>query len=134
METDEPAAGDLGTAPVREPDPAQNRDARTWLMAAKEAFPKREALDGSCREGVSPTGAVAAANLNNDPARPLQYLSLQGIVPPLAADQYTRAERDVLLYDGIATWIVDTGGNVLIERCKGSMSASIEPENVDGET
>ena len=61
-------------------------------------------------------GAVAAWNLNNDPARPLHYLKLKGILPPPLEDRFIRSERDTLLYDGIATHIVDSGGNVLIER------------------
>ena len=68
-------------------------------------------------EWAAALGAVAAWNLNNDPARPLQFLKLKGILPPLVEDRFTRAERDALLYDGIATWIVDSGGSVLIERC-----------------
>lgn len=62
-------------------------------------------------------GAQAAWNLNNDPARPLHTLKLKGILAPIEASRFTRAERDILLYDGIATWICDTSGNVLIERC-----------------
>jgi phage tail sheath gpL-like len=62
-------------------------------------------------------GAVAAKYLNSDPARPLQFLKLKGVLPPPVANRFTRAERDVLLYDGIATSITDTGGNVCIERC-----------------
>ena len=61
-------------------------------------------------------GAQAAWNLNIDPARPLHTLKLKGILPPPITDRYIRSERDTLLYDGIATWIVDSGGNVLIER------------------
>ncbi len=61
--------------------------------------------------------AQAAFNLNNDPARPLSFLKLKGILPPPPEKRFTRAERDALLYDGIATFIVDKGGNVLIERC-----------------
>ena len=68
-------------------------------------------------EWAAALGAVAAWNLNNDPARPLQFLKLKGILPSPPGDRFTRAERDVLLYDGIATTIVDSGGNVLIERC-----------------
>ncbi len=60
-------------------------------------------------------GAVAAWNLNIDPARPLHTLHLKGILPPPVENRFTRAERDTLLYDGIATWIV-SGGKVLIER------------------
>lgn len=61
-------------------------------------------------------GAVAAFNLNNDPARPLHTLHLKGILPPPEDNRFTRAERDILLFDGIATFIVDNGGRVLIER------------------
>lgn len=68
-------------------------------------------------EWAAALGAVAAFNLNNDPARPLHTLKLKGILPPPVDNRFTRSERDILLYDGIATWIVDSGGNVLIERC-----------------
>lgn len=62
-------------------------------------------------------GAVAAKYLNNDPARPLHYLRLKGVLPPKVDDRFTRTERDILLYDGIATLVTDsTGGKVLIER------------------
>ena len=68
-------------------------------------------------EWAAALGAVAAANLNQDPARPLHYLKLKGILAPPTADRFTRAERDILLYDGIATCIYDSSDNVLIERC-----------------
>jgi phage tail sheath gpL-like len=61
--------------------------------------------------------AVAAYNLNIDPARPLHFLQLPNLLPPPVENRFTRAERDILLYDGIATTIVDSGGNVQIERC-----------------
>jgi len=67
-------------------------------------------------EWAAALGAIAAKYLNADPARPLQYLMLQGILPPPQENRFTRAERDILLYDGMATWIVDSGGNVMIER------------------
>lgn len=66
-------------------------------------------------EWAAALGAVASWNLNNDPGRPLHYLQLKGILPPPEENRFTRAEREILLYDGIATWIV-SGGNVLIER------------------
>lgn len=68
-------------------------------------------------EWAAAVGAVAAWNLNIDPARPLHFLKLKGLLPPPIDKRFTRAERDILLYDGIATWVVDTGGNVLLERC-----------------
>ena len=68
-------------------------------------------------EWAAAWGAVAAWNLNIDPARPLHYLKLKDVLPPPPESRFTRAERDILLYDGIATYLVDPGGNVTIERC-----------------
>ncbi len=51
-----------------------------------------------------------------DPARPRQTLALPGVLAPAEADRYTRSERNLHLYDGISTFFVDAGGNVLIER------------------
>jgi phage tail sheath gpL-like len=51
-----------------------------------------------------------------DPARPFQTLPMPGVLPPALADRYTRLERDLNLRDGISTFTVDQGGNVLIER------------------
>lgn len=60
--------------------------------------------------------AVCEASGAIDPARPFQTLGLPGILPPALADRFTRQERDLLLRDGISTFLVDQGGNVLIER------------------
>jgi phage tail sheath gpL-like len=67
-------------------------------------------------EWAAALGAVGAWNLNGDPARPLQFLKLKEVLPPPVERRFTRAERDILLYDGISTFIVDTGGSVLTER------------------
>lgn len=67
-------------------------------------------------EWAAVTAAVAAQYLNNDPARPLTGLKLKGILPPPQVNQFTPTERNTLLYDGIGTWTVDSGGNVLLER------------------
>lgn len=62
-------------------------------------------------------GATVAFNANNDPARPFQTLTLKGILPPNAkSDLFTLEERDLLLNDGIATWVVDAAGKARIER------------------
>ncbi len=58
----------------------------------------------------------AAAALLNDPARPLQTLVLPGILPAVEEVRWTQEERNLLLYDGIATHMVDDGGQVRIER------------------
>lgn len=68
-------------------------------------------------EVAAALGGIAAKYLNDDPARPLHYLELKGILPPLVDSRFTRSERDILLYDGIATYVVDsTGSKVQIER------------------
>lgn len=59
---------------------------------------------------------VAAASLSNDPARPLQTLELPTILPPAIAARWTLEERNLLLYDGISTFMVNAGGGVQIER------------------
>jgi phage tail sheath gpL-like len=60
--------------------------------------------------------ATAAKYLNIDPARPLQTLELKGVLPPSQTEQFTMSERNTLLFDGIATSYVDSGGKVRIER------------------
>lgn len=75
--------------------------------------------------GASPTppwlwaavnAAIGAGTLARDPARPLQTLVLPGILPPATGDRWTLDERNLLLFDGIATYFVDAGGQVRIER------------------
>lgn len=70
----------------------------------------------NAEEWAAVWGAIAAFNLNVDPARPLHTLRLPGLLAPPLASRFTRTEREILLFDGIATWITDTSGNVLIER------------------
>lgn len=73
--------------------------------------------------GKSPTpvyvwAAVAAAvdAYEADPARPRQTLALPGVLPPAIGDRWTRDERNLALFDGISTTLVDAGGTVAIER------------------
>lgn len=61
-------------------------------------------------------GGVAAYNLAIDPARPLQTLALPGLLPPDKAVRWDMQERNLHLFDGVATHNVDAGGNVCIER------------------
>jgi phage tail sheath gpL-like len=68
-------------------------------------------------EWAAALAAVAGFNLNIDPARPLHGLKLKGILAPPTENRFTRAEREILLYDGIATYDTDASGNILIERC-----------------
>ena len=61
-------------------------------------------------------GVVALASLETDPARPLQTLELAGIIPPPLKERWTMEERNLLLHDGIATYMVQAGDIVAIER------------------
>ena len=58
---------------------------------------------------------VAEFSGANDPARPFRSLVLPSVLPPPEASRFTRAERNLALYDGISTFTVDQGGQVLIE-------------------
>jgi len=69
----------------------------TWLWCATDAI-------------------VAAGSLATDPARPLQRLALPGLIGPTESARWDDAERNLLLYDGIATYTVATDGTVQIER------------------
>jgi phage tail sheath gpL-like len=61
-------------------------------------------------------GAVCAAAMEQDPGRPVHTLPLKGVLPPPSASRFSRSERNTLLYDGISTFTVDAGGNVILER------------------
>jgi phage tail sheath gpL-like len=65
-------------------------------------------------EWAANVGAVDA--FEPDPARPRQTLRLRSVLPPAREDQFDRAERETLLNNGIASHVVDLGGNVSIER------------------
>ena len=60
-------------------------------------------------------GVIAGAGAI-DPARPFQGLNLVGLLAPLPEDRMLDTERNLLLYDGIATSRVAAGGMVVIER------------------
>ncbi len=67
-------------------------------------------------EAAAVYGAVCSFNLGIDPARPLQTLLLRGILAPAEKDRFTRQERNLLLYDGIATLTVAPDGRCAVER------------------
>ncbi len=58
----------------------------------------------------------AAGALALDPARPLQTLELSGLKAPSMGVAWTDDERNLLLYDGIATYRATADGRVVIER------------------
>lgn len=58
----------------------------------------------------------AATSLADDPARPLQTLELTGLKAPRREDRWNMEERNILLYDGMATFMVASDDTVQIER------------------
>ena len=60
--------------------------------------------------------AASAASLRVDPARPLNTLVLNGILAPHPFDQFTYTDRNLILGNGITTPIIDSAGNVRIQR------------------
>lgn len=60
--------------------------------------------------------ATVAYYAQQDPARPFQTLSLTGILAPKNTDQFTLQERNLLLFDGIATFKVSPDKLCVIER------------------
>lgn len=59
---------------------------------------------------------VVARYGSEDPARPFQTLPLPFVLAPEEGDLWTLQERNLLLYDGIATTKVGAGDQVQIER------------------
>ncbi len=86
-------------------------------------------------EWAAALGAVCSWYLNNDPARPLYGLKLKSVLAPPVQNRFTRAERDILLYDGISTWITDVSDNVLLERIittyQTNIAGTIDPSYLD---
>lgn len=61
--------------------------------------------------------AMTAANpLALDPARPLHTLPLKGMMAPARIDRWDDTDRNLLLFDGIATYTVGADGTCRIER------------------
>ena len=67
-------------------------------------------------EFAAAVAAVVAFNAPRDPAQPLQTLEVKGVLAPADADLFTLQERNLELYDGIATSKVSAGGQVQLER------------------
>lgn len=67
-------------------------------------------------EAAAIHAAVCSYHSAIDPARPLQSLELVGLVAPKAEDRFTRPQRELLLKDGISTFVPDQSGVCRIER------------------
>lgn len=60
--------------------------------------------------------ALSAKQTQTDPSRALTNLSYAGYSAPARGTRYTRAERDILLSDGISTSLAGSDGRLLVER------------------
>jgi len=67
-------------------------------------------------EFAAEVAAVAARYGSIDPARPFQTLPLARALPPIEADLFDLTERNLLLFDGIATTKYAGAGVVQLER------------------
>ena len=67
-------------------------------------------------EFAAAVAGVIALHAPEDPARPLQTLPIAGVRPVPEASRFTLEERNLLLYDGIATTRTTSTGAVQIER------------------
>lgn len=89
-------------------------------------------------EFAAALAGISAYQMKIDPARPLQTLIVPGVLPPAPDDRFNMEERNILLYNGISTFRVDTGGNVVIERVvtnyRENSFGAIDPSYLDIET
>lgn len=74
--------------------------------------------------------AQCAVSLRANPAQPMQTVQLNLLAPPLQS-QWDISERNTLLYDGLSTFKVNQGGQVLIERMVTmyQLNAAGQPDN-----
>lgn len=87
---------------------ARNSEHLTLVQSIKEPTP--------AYEKAAETMAIYAQAVANDPARPVQNLSYLWSKPAAEAVRLTITERNVLLFDGIATTKVSSGGVMQAER------------------
>lgn len=67
-------------------------------------------------EVAAACGAVACQYLEQDPARPLQTLTVVDLLAPAPINDFKMSERNILLHDGIATLKIASDSSVQLER------------------
>lgn len=87
---------------------ARNSEHLTLVQSIKEPTP--------AYEKAAETMSIYAQAVANDPARPVQNLPYLWAKPAIESDRLTITERNVLLFDGIATTKVTAGGVMQAER------------------
>jgi phage tail sheath gpL-like len=89
-------------------------DTRNSPHSCIVAQPGKNPLTPPC-EFAAAVAAVVAYYAQQDPARPLQTLPVDGVKPPVETDRFTVQERNLELFDGISTTKV-AGSQVQIDR------------------
>jgi len=87
---------------------ARNSEHLTLVQSINEPTP--------AYEKAAETMAIYANAVANDPARPVQNLSYLWAKPAVETVRLTTTERNLLLYNGIATTKVTSGGVMQVER------------------
>lgn len=59
---------------------------------------------------------LGARVLANNPARPLQRMTIPGVISPPEASRFTATQRNALNFDGISTFMSDLAGNAIVAR------------------
>lgn len=89
-------------------------------------------------EKAAETMAIAAYYCAIDPARPVQNLPYKWCLSPAAKARLTNEERNLLLFDGIATTKVNTDGSMIVERLittyKANAAGASDTSYLDTET
>lgn len=81
--------------------------------------PNAHKLPNATEEVAASSAGQHAAEASVDPARPFQTLPWNGNIPPKIVDRFTLVERNSLLFDGVSSYKVDSGGVV---RQEGSIT------------
>jgi phage tail sheath gpL-like len=67
-------------------------------------------------EQAAAFAGILAQHGQSDPARPWNGLAAAGVLAPAVSDRFTQSERNLLLFDGIATQRADADGTVRVDR------------------
>lgn len=94
-------------------------NAITWADSRNSPFVSTlpaKASPTPAEEWAAAYGILSARDLAADPARPMTGVALPGILPPAIADRYTETEVNTALFEGLSSWKVDAGGQVMLGR------------------
>lgn len=109
---------------------ARNSEHLTLVLATAEPMP--------AYEKAAETASIAAFSAANDPARPIQNLPYLWCLPAAETARFTLAERNILLFDGIATSDVTVAGVMQAERLittyKTNSAGGADASYLDSET